>query len=64
MGVDLPLALEDHRVGLRKIRLVVRPRRRDVESVGIRVDVDQLQLAADHPAIIFRNAGSSLHNCT
>ena len=49
MGVDLPLALEDHRVGLRKIRLVVRPRRRDVESVGIGVDVDQLQLAPDHP---------------
>ena len=49
MGVDLPLAFEDHRVGLRKIRLVVRPRRRDVESVGIGVDVDQLQLAADHP---------------
>ena len=49
VGVDLPFALEDHRIGLGEIRLVVYARRRDVEGVGVGIDIDEFQLAADNP---------------
>ena len=49
VGVDLPFAFENHRVGFREVRLVVFARRRDVESIGVGVDIDQLHLPPDNP---------------